>query len=503
MNKLRNLAFSAAVLLSVAPVAYAQVVSPQLGEYWIDRQFDQRKSATIANGWQTVLDVSAFGEGIHSISFRASDTRGRWSSPITRYFLRIVPSCEENKPTVYEYWTDGNFNKRTTGQLTEGCADLQIDCSSLMPGMHSFCVRVGDSDGNWSAPRTRYFLRPTLALVDNALADYKYWIDGAYGRAVSGIVEETGMIDLELDLLHLCKGVHTLEYQVSDKFGNTCAPVVRYFVVPDLLPADNKITAYEYWFNAGPCIRIEVEPENPLMLNDLVIDIKDVIPNEIPAGYRFDATTETVYCDDNVVFGMTAFDLEGHPTPAVLSDTFSMTVPIRPVFANLTDGAAVTFEPPCSGRISGFRMNASSGDSIVWALKGICNADFYDSNGMRLQAETKTDESGRTVYEMKAVTDRTYALLHHASAVAREMEIVCNVLQPTGITEAVCGCVFRVTKSCLFVETSYGGRLRIVSSDGLIVADKVLSPGMSYLHLSTGVYLLQWENETVRKILIP
>lgn len=81
---------------------------------------------------------------------------------------------------------------------------------------------------------------------------------------------------------------------------------MKYFVVPDLLPADNKMTAYEYWFNAGPRVRVEVEPENPLTLNDLVIEIKDVVPNEIPADYRFDTSTETVCCADNVFFGMAA-----------------------------------------------------------------------------------------------------------------------------------------------------------------------------------------------------
>lgn len=503
MKKLRNLAFLATALLPVIPSAQAQVASPQSGEYWIDQQFDQRKSITIANGWQTELDVSALGEGMHSISFRASDTRGRWSSPITRYFLRAVPSHEGNLPTVYEYWTDGNFGKRTAGLLAEGRADLQIDGSALMPGMHVFNLRTGDSHGNWSAPLTRYFLVPEPAFADNAPAGYQYWIDGAHDRAVSGVVGETGTIDLQLDLSHLCKGLHTLCYQVSDQSGRRGAPVVKYFVVPDLLPADNKMTAYEYWFNAGPRVRVEVEPENPLTLNDLVIEIKDVVPNEIPADYRFDASTETVYCADNVFFGMSACDLAGHSSPAVLSDTFPMTVPVHPAFADLTEGTAVTFEAPGPGHIRGFRMGATTGDSIAWTLSGACTADFYDGNGTRLPAKTKTDADGNTMYEMKTATDRTYALLHHAPAVVRGMDITCRRLQTTGMAATMWGCTFRTAKNSLTVDAPHRGTLRIVSAAGRTVADEEISAGTTRLYLPAGIYLLQWESEGARKILIP
>lgn len=503
MKRLRNLAFLATVPLWVVPAARAQVAAPQNGEYWIDQQFDRRKSVTIAGGWQTELDVSALGEGMHSISFRASDTRGRWSSPVTRYFLRAVPSHEGNLPATYEYWTDGHFDKRVTGQLEEGCADLQIDCSALVPGMHVFNIRTGDAYGNWSAPHTRYFLVPVPTFADNALAGYKYWIDGAYDRAVSGGMGETGTIDLQLDLQNLCKGLHTLSYQVSDKCGKTSAPVVRYFIVPDLLPAGNKMAAYEYWFNTGPRVRVEVEPENPLALDNLVIEIKDVVPNEIPADYRFDAATETVYCADNVFFGMAACDQAGNSSAAVLSETFPMTVPVRPAFADLTEGTPMEFEAPGPGRICGFRMDATAGDSIVWTLNGTCTADFYDSNGTRLRTETKTDENGRTVYEMKSATERTYALLHHSSAVARVMDITCTILHATGIPGTLYGCTFRAGKNNLTANVPHNGRLRIISAAGLTVADKYISAGTSRLYLPAGIYLLQWENEAARKIFIP
>lgn len=503
MKRLRNLAFLATVSLATVPVTHAQVAVPQSGEYWIDLQFDQRKSVTLTDGWETELDVSALGEGVHTISFRASDTRGRWSSPITRYFLRTVPAHEGNMPTVCQYWTDGDFDKRTTEQLADGGADLQIDYSGLMPGMHVLNIRVGDGYGQWSAPHTRYFLLPAPTFADNAPVGYKYWIDGAYDRAAEGVIGEACTIDLQLDLAHLCKGLHMLSYQVSDRYGKAGAPVVRYFVVTDPLPADNKIAAYEYWFNAGPRIRVEVEPENPLTLSDLVIEIKDVVPNEIPADYRFDIATETVYCDDNVFFGISACDQAGNSTAAVLSDTFPMTVPVRPAFADLPEGEAVVFDAPQAGRICGFRMNATAGDSLAWTLNEGCVVDFYNSDGTRIKPESATDENGQKTYTMQAAEGTTYALLHHASAVAREMSITCTRTQATGIAETTDGCTFRTSKNGLSVSTPHSGRLKIVSAAGLTIVDTDISAGTSRLHLPTGIYLLQWENRSIRKILIP
>lgn len=503
MKRLRNLAFLAMVSLTVVPPTQAQVVSLRNGEYWIDQQFDQRKSVSITNGWQAELDASALGEGVHTICFRASDTRGRWSSPITRYFLRTVPTREGNHPATYQYWTDGDFDKRTTGQLSEGCTDLQVEYSSLKPGMHVFHIRVGDSYGQWSAPHTRYFLIPAPIFADNALAGYRYWIDGAYDQSVSGVMGETGTIDLQLDLSSLCKGLHTLSYQVNDKYGKASAPVIRYFVVMDSMPANNKITAYEYWFNTGPRARVEVEPENPLVLNDLVIEIKDVVPNEIPADYRFDTATETVYCDDDVFFGIAACDLAGHSSEAALSDTFRMTVPVRPVFVDLTEGETVTFRTPDAGHIRGFRMNATPGDSLAWTVSAECRTEFYGSDGTRVKAESATDDNGKMIYTLQAVTGTTYALLHHAPAVVQEMDITCSKLQATAITETSDGYTFCISKNSLTVHTPDSGRLKVFSMAGLTIVDADIPAGTSRLSLPTGVYLLQWENRTVHKIFVP
>ena len=253
------------LLTAVLPVS-AQKVVLQKGEYWLDGDFDNRTSIALTDKWETELDVSSLCEGIHTLGFRASDSEGRWSSPNVHYFLRSGRTIEGNQPASYELWIDDDFDHRTTGVLTDGTADMELDLARLHTGLHRLTLRVKDTQGLWSTP------------------------------------------------------------------------MVRFFAVPDTLPAENAIGGYSYWFNRGPRIRITTAPANPLEIVDLTVEIKDVVPNEIPADYRFDVGTKTVYCNDNVFFGIEAYDLAGRSTQAVLSDTFPMTVPVRIDFRELENG---------------------------------------------------------------------------------------------------------------------------------------------------------------------
>lgn len=504
MKRLKKAAFFAVTILSASASVRAQDVSIRNGEYWIDQQFEQRKSVSITNGWQTELDVSSLSEGVHTFSFRASDSKGRWCAPLTKYFLRTMPTREGNAPTLYEYWIDGDFSNRVQNKMaTDGTVNLELGLASFLAGMHTFNIRVGDGYGQWSAPQTKFFLVAAPTYSDNVVTTYKYWIDDNYEKAVTGIAAENGVIDMELDMSGLRKGIHTLAYQICDGRDALSSPVVKYFVIPELMPENNMIAAYEYWFNAGPRVRMEVEPSNPLMINDIWIEIKDVVPNDIPADYRFDVSKETVYCEDDVFFGMSAYDLAGNSSMAVLSDTFRMTLPVNPNFIDLTSEESIAFNAPGAGYIQGFRMSSAVGDSLVWTLNEACTADFYDSNGMRIKAEEKTDEAGAYIYYMKATTNVTYALLHHSPAVAKTMDISCYAVSANSISPQEWGCVFRSAKNRLTVDTAQSGRLCIVNVAGIAVVDEIISVGTSHFDIPSGIYLLQWNDTATRKVLVP
>ena len=430
--KIQNIIMSVVGLLTAVLPVSAQKVVLQKGEYWLDGDFDNRTSIALTDKWETELDVSSLCEGIHTLGFRASDSEGRWSSPNVHYFLRSGRTIEGNQPASYELWIDDDFDHRTTGVLTDGTANMELDLTRLHTGLHRLTLRVKDTQGLWSTP------------------------------------------------------------------------MVRFFAVPDTLPAENAIGGYSYWFNRGPRIRITTAPANPLEIVDLTVEIKDVVPNEISADYRFDVGTKTVYCNDNVFFGIEAYDLAGRPTQAVLSDTFPMTVPVRIDFRELENATPAIFDAPQAGHIGGFFMQAVAGDTLIWTVNNDCAVDFYTEKGERINAEKQTDTEGLITYRMNVESKTTYALVHHAQMIPAKMEICCTRTIPTSaIAEHTEGFAYHADKTGLTVETTDGGILCIVGTTGITMYQNNLPAGSTRINLPSGIYLLLWNGSPVGKILVP
>ena len=432
MKRLVKIMFLAVSGLSTVQYSVAQDVAVRMCEYWTDRQFDSRRTAATTGTWQAYLDMSELGEGLHTLSFRAADREGRWSVPLTRYFLRTGRSLAGNAAAGYEMWIDDDFANRKKGSVVGGAAALDLDLKSLRAGLHRLTLRVNDSQGMWSDPR------------------------------------------------------------------------VSFFVVPDTLPADNAISSYAYWFNRGPRVYVEVEPGNPLVISDLWIDVKDVVPNEIPSDYRFDAEKETVYCDDNVFFGIEAYDMTGRSTQAVLSDEFLMTVPVKPDFIDLDNGKVVTFDAPGAGYVSGFRMHAAAGDSLVWTVSPMCDVDIYASDGSRIKVQAHNEADGKVTFGMRATSDITYVLVHHASEVSGMMDISCTVAMSSAVSGCKTdGCILRTRNGALEVEASESGLLQIVSLTGMSAYSDTVPVGRSDIKLSSGVYAISWKGIPLGKVVVP
>ncbi|MEG2157166.1 MAG: hypothetical protein RRY07_05195 [Bacteroidaceae bacterium] len=475
------------------------------GEYWIDQQFDSRKSVPLTGEWATDLNVSGLREGIHTLHFRASDSKGRWSVPILRYFLRCGRSLESNAASGYELWIDNDFEHRTSGTLTDNMATMELNMATRLPGLHNISFRTSDSNGQWSVPRIKHFLVMGKELTDNALTVCRYWTDSDFDHVQEATPNADGTIDLQLDMSRMGKGLHTFCYQVGDKENRLSPAIVRYFVVPDTLPANNSIVGYSYWFNHGPRVRVDIAPANPLELSNFVVEIKDVVPNEITAGYIFDPVMSTVLCDDHVFFGMEAYDKAGHATSAVLSDTFDVQVPVSVSFTELQNSVPSTFRAPGAGQICGFTMHAEIADTLLWTVTKDCTVDAYAADGTKIVWVSKTSEDGCMTYQMKAASKLTYVLLHHASAVLGESTITCAVMPSvngiTGVTAN--GCTFNTGVHCLQVKAATKGMLQITNMAGMEVYADDMPVGLSRVPLATGVYLLSWDGIYVGKVAIP
>ena len=401
-----------------------------------------------------------------------------------------------------EYWLDGKYEAKNTISFF-GEWEAELDMSDLCEGVHTISMRFSDSKNRWSSPITRYFIVSGARYPDTTLKGYRYWIDNDYGNGINGEFAESGIVQLDLDMSTLCEGVHTLSVQTEDSYGRKSSPITRYFIVPGVEYADNKISAYEYWFNRGDRVRVEIDPENPFELKEKVIEIVDVIPNKIPDDYRFDVATKTAWCNDDVYFGMQIFDLLGNATPAIMSDTFAMEVPVKVNFMQLSSGVEENFEVPQLGFIKGFCMNAEVGDSIEWEISPECTLDLFSENGEKITYKNQFFDNGNKWCRIKTETSVTYALVHSANPLINDMSVKCTQIKSSGLAdiEDDDNVKIFVNNGSLIVESTKEIPIKIVNTTGIVMVYETKVVGTNSYPLSSGVYIIQAGNKVVKVIL--
>lgn len=139
--------------------------------------------------------------------------------------------------TQRTYWIDGDIGNVQTVTPT-------VDLTGIAPGIHSFSMRVEDSDGIWSNLVTRYFFVPTTMTSATKISDRQCWLDG---KIVN--VKSLGTSPTAIDLGELNPGIHSLTMRVKDNSGIWSNPLTRYFIIPTITQARTKIVDQEYWFD--------------------------------------------------------------------------------------------------------------------------------------------------------------------------------------------------------------------------------------------------------------
>lgn len=148
-------------------------------EYWIDGDVATRQSGATADGNVNIeLDAAEMSYGLHHITLRVSDEAGRWSSPLSRYFVKLEPSLADNMITAYEYWFNREpvrrveidpVNPFSTDELLvsiDGFEPNDIDenytvdwnsMTAYVPDDVVFGIRFADAAGRYTEARTDTF----------------------------------------------------------------------------------------------------------------------------------------------------------------------------------------------------------------------------------------------------------------------------------------------------------------------------------------------------------
>ena len=133
-------------------------------------------------------------------------------------------------------WIDGNFNTAET-------ASSSIDISTLTEGLHSYSIRVQDSDGVWSSPMTKFFIIPQEDQTATAITEQEYWIDG---KVTTRTTLEAS--PAQISLVDLAAGLHSLAIRVKDDTGVWSSPMTKFFIIPQE-EQSAAITRYVYWID--------------------------------------------------------------------------------------------------------------------------------------------------------------------------------------------------------------------------------------------------------------
>lgn len=121
-------------------------------EVWFDNNYTERQAigASVAT-----VDISSLPAGLHSLTIRAQDDLGMWSSQKTNYFIIPHEEVEEDVELVnYCYWFDDDMANMEVGTLPASgktvAGVIEIDMATVPSGEHTIHWMIGASNGAWA-----------------------------------------------------------------------------------------------------------------------------------------------------------------------------------------------------------------------------------------------------------------------------------------------------------------------------------------------------------------
>ena len=203
----------------------AEIVAYQ---YWLDQDFDNAETLnTPAQPVVTIdelIDVNTLNVGVHTFTIRFQDNSGMWSSPLSRFFVKVPQQIvEEAEVLEYQYWLDNDFENAVTVSTPVQqvvTIDELFDANDLNIGVHTFHIRFKDNSDLWSSPLSQFFYKVPEEATANNMVSYRYWFNDAFDEATEVTLDEpVQQLDLidNLDLTGIPQGDYTIHFQFKDE----------------------------------------------------------------------------------------------------------------------------------------------------------------------------------------------------------------------------------------------------------------------------------------------
>ncbi|MBK7762090.1 MAG: hypothetical protein IPI46_01800 [Bacteroidetes bacterium] len=208
-------------------------------QYWFDRNYANAISGVLSsNEFLADLPSTSLQPGEHEVHFRFKQSDGQWSSVTSQKFLRPIEMI------AYQYWLDNDYADKNFVNFTtqdELNAYLMVNANSLTAGEHSFTFQAKQTNGTWSSPVRQKFIISNKVNIDR----YEFWFDNDYANKTSVNLNASVAyfnFDTLIDAANLV-GAHTIHYRTHQQEAEWSTVLSQKFV------KQNKMLAYEYWFN--------------------------------------------------------------------------------------------------------------------------------------------------------------------------------------------------------------------------------------------------------------
>lgn len=282
------------LLIGSASLAMAQVL--QGYQYWVDADYSGRHTAEgSSEALALSLDLDALPVGLHYLHFRAYDTDGDWGV-IERVPFYWAQTPLDSAIARYQYWFDDDYASAVDADY-EGNVALELDVSSLSPGIHYFHFRARKGADGWGTIERHMFTVPSFSPAEDEATPvgYQYWLDSDYSSAVFVETAETSAT-FSLDISSLSDGVHYLHVRTlgSDSIwgGINRQP----FAVDSEASVGDSIYAYRYGFNSFMTVVPLAEPVASLSWDSEAIAFPQAldVASVADGDFTFDTTTDNV-----------------------------------------------------------------------------------------------------------------------------------------------------------------------------------------------------------------
>lgn len=193
--------------------------------YWIDTELSAAVIGSSASPkWHLNISTDGLSESLHILHIQVKDTANIWSSPVSRFFIKLPHSVQAQG----RYWFDNNYETHYVAEITNDI--MFVDVSTLSDGFHILHY-MASATASVSTVHSAYFQK----LSGMPTFNYRIWDSENEENIVTGAL---GDGHLSVDVSSMTDGFHTLYVQVVGATSASQPQAALFIKVPQTIGVD-------------------------------------------------------------------------------------------------------------------------------------------------------------------------------------------------------------------------------------------------------------------------